>query len=88
MKKSDFKVGDKISVSWTVLKSILHGERHSEKVTKTTTGVVIKSLIGDKPGRVRVTFDVPDTFECPLCHRNIGKKLGFSVHPDDLKKIE
>lgn len=87
MKKSDFKIGDKISVSWTVVKSILHGERYGLKVTKTTTGHVIKSLVGDIKGRVRVTFDVPDTFECPLCHNDIGKRLGFSVHPGDLKKI-
>ncbi len=87
MKKSDFKVGDKISVSWTVTKSILHGKRHGQKTTKTTTGRVINSLIGDKKGRVRVTFDVPDTFKCPLCHNDVGKRLGFSVHPEDLKKI-
>lgn len=87
MNKKDFKVGDRISVSWTVVKSILHGKRHSQKTTKTTTGVVIEPLFGDKPDRVRVTFDVPDTFECPLCHADIGKRLGFSVHPDDLKKI-
>ncbi len=55
-----FKAGDRISVSWTVCKSILNGKRRHQKKTKTATGVVIDPMPGDKDGRVRIKFDEMD----------------------------
>ena len=87
---SQFKVGDKISISWTVCKSILHGKRRMQRETRSATGIVVDPLPGDekyRDGRIRITFDEKDQFYCPLCMQKAGARFGFRCHPDDLKKI-
>ena len=87
---SKFKVGDKISISWTVCKSILHGKRRMQRETRSATGIVVEPMPGDekyKDGRIRITFDEKDQFYCPLCQQKAGARFGFRCHPDDLKKL-
>ncbi len=87
---SKFEVGDKISISWTVCKSILHGKRRMQRKTRTATGIVVEPLPGDekyRDGRIRIEFDEKDQFYCPLCMQKAGARFGFRCHRDDLKQI-
>ena len=86
-----FKVGDKISVSWTVCKSILHGRRRLQRETRTATGKVVENMPLDekyRDGRVRIEFDEAEQMHCPLCMQKASKRFGFRAHPDDLRKIK
>ena len=90
-KPVEFKIGDKISVSWTVCKTILHGKRRLQRETHTATGVVVPAMPGDekwKDNRVRIEFDKMEQYYCPLCMRKHSGRYGFRVHPDDLRKIK
>ena len=90
-KPSKFSVGDKISISWTVCKSILHGKRRMQRETRTATGVIVEPLPGDekyKDGRIRIEFDEKEQSYCPLCMQKAGARLGFRCHPDDLKNLD
>lgn len=87
-----FKIGDRISVSWTVCKSILHGKRRLQRETRTAEGTVVADLPGDekyiKDGRIRIEFDEMEQSYCPLCLHKAGGRYGFRCHPDDLRKIK
>ena len=89
-KPSEFRVGDKISISWTVCKSILHGKRRMQRETRTATGTVVEPMPGDekcKDERIRITFDEKEEMYCPLCQQKAGARFGFRCHPDDLRVL-
>lgn len=86
-----FEIGQKIKVAWTVCESILLGKRRHRKEVLTVTGKVIAPMYGDddhNDDRVRIEFDEKEVSNCPLCYKKVSARLGFRVHPDDLRRIE
>ncbi len=86
-----FNVGDKIKISFTVIKSILNGKRRHQRKTVIKYGRVVADMPGDekwKDGRIRIEFDEKEKHYCPVCGQHVSSRLGFRCLPDDLQKVK
>ena len=86
-----FKIGERIKISYTVIKSILDGKRRHQRKTVTKYGRVVADVPGDdrwKDDRIRIEFDEKEKSYCPVCRQHVSSRLGFRCLPDDLQKVK